>query len=353
MKNLFIDTYIKSKLISKDEKTKLIQYLRGEGFIYTRKSKNISGLNCIRKDDNDKLNIIFDNIETIIDGKSILEAIERHEINRNYKYSAIFKIKDYEVNKNDIYENITTQTNKLEEIEDLISYIDSNNPKFILVEDSNDCIVLKLNYRINSINETMDVKYPVLCVLYKDLGIVEIRLTGLNNQFKSSDTIYKYYIDSAIRKLNIKFNIEVEKINFREISKNILEEKIENVVVYSQWMEGSFGSHARLKVSEDGDNIYTLPILGQLDKFIEDNEVFKYNNEAKMAIKEFINTVNEEHDFVRRAICWLSDDDSIDYVIEFIHEYKGADYSVLQNYFNNHDMEDMNDVTRNIISYEK
>ena len=118
-------------------------------------------------------------------------------------------------------------------------------------------------------------------------------------------------------------------------------------------MEGSFGSHARLKVSEDGDNIYTLPILGHLNKFIETNEVLKNNDEAKGAIREFISKINEEHDFVRRAICWLNDDDSIDYVVEFIHEYKGSDYSVLQNYFNNHDMEDMNDVTRNIISYEK
>ena len=189
MKNLFINTYIESKLISKDEKSKLIQHLRSEGFIYTRKSKNISGLNCIRKDDNDKLKIIFDNIETIFDGKSILEAVERHEINRNYKYSAIFKIKDYEAHKESIHESIRSDMNKLEEIEELIPYTDTNNPKLILVEENNGYVVLKLNYKISNTNETMDIKYPVLCVLYKDLGIVEIRLTGLNNQFKTSDTM--------------------------------------------------------------------------------------------------------------------------------------------------------------------
>ena len=354
MKNLFIDTYINSKLISKDEKIKLIQHLRGEGYIYTRKTKNITGLNCIRKDDNEKLKIVFENIETIFESGSILEAIEKYEVNRNYKYSAIFRVKDYEIKKSLVNESILSNSYSVhDDIETLNNYIDCINPSFLLMEEDVDFIAMKLNYKITNISGDMDVKYPVLCILYKDLGIIEIRLTGLNNQFRTSDTIYKYYIDSIIRKLNRDFRIEVENINFRNISKNILDLKIENVAVYSQWMEGRYGSHARLRVADDGDNTYILPILGQLEKFIESNDILKANEEAKAAIREFINNVNQGHDFVRRAICWLNDDNNIDYVVEFIHQYKGADYSVLQNYYNYHDMEDMNDVTRNIISYER
>ena len=251
-----------------------------------------------------------------------------------------------------IQQNISENVEKIWELEDLSKYINSNDPELLVMEDNLEYTVMKLNYIIGNVNNTMNIKYPVLCIIFKELGIIEIRLTGLNNQFKKIDNIYKYYFDSVIRKITSRLKFEIGYINFRQISRRILEEKRDNVTVYSQWMEGEFGSHARLRVAEDGDH-YMLPILGQLEKFIEENDILKNNEDAKGAIRVFIDKVNSEHDFVRRAICWLNDDNNIDYVVDFIHEYKGSQYSVLQNYFNNHDMEDMNDVTRNIISYER
>lgn len=338
------NTIIESKLITQDEKRKLLSRLREEKLINTRKnSKKIIGIDCSNLDkENDKILKILNNI----DKDGIQNAIERWEYDRNYKYSAIWKYDNLSIDK--LHELISEE--KAVEFELNFDYLSSVYHVPTVLKLNNE-YVFKFSKIIKDNSDTLEVKYPALVIFYTDINIIEIRVSSLNSNFKTNNDIYAKEIDQISSWIKSYLKVNLSEINFEKIINNIIE-KDNQTEIYSRWINSHLGGYARLKVPED--NRYILPLIGELESLMESHiKLFNSNLEIKGLLDDFIEKIKEDKEYPRSAICWKNDDNTADYIIEFIHNYKGRNYTVLSHYYNNNDLEMMNDVTRNIIHYNE
>lgn len=357
MNKIIENTYIKSRFISLDTKERLMRYLDSHNLIALSEEEQNSlpdSVLCVGNTYSEKFDSLVDKIET---NRTLALFLERFDLELPNKYFSIFKIRDYFENESSILERILHSERSLDicEIENFAETMDKYNPPFIILDNLENELILKLNYLVEDREKQNPLKFPILLILYKDLGILEIRFSNLSEDYKKDDYVYKIFIDNVKTRVFDCFNIFLDNIDFRKVVANIKESEAENTSSYREHLEGEYNSSAVLKSFDDGEDKHIMPILGQLKKWMREDPRLSIHPEVIECLNEFIEEINSKNDFVHSCISWLDEGNEIEFVISFKHEYKGSNYSLMKmmKFRNNQykNMEERKNVTRNIIRY--
>ena len=357
MNNIIENTYIKSKFISLDTKERLIKYLDSNNVIALSEAESKSIPNsvlCVGDTYSEKVDSIIDKIES---NRNLAYFLEKFDSELPNKYFSIFKIRDFFKNKDLILNSIFNSPHSMDinDIKDFSTTINKYNPPFIILDNLENELILKLNYIVEDREQRNPLKFPILLILYKDLGILEIRFCNLLNDYKKDDYIYKNFLDTVKERVFNCFKIFLDNIDFRKIVDNIKRSEREKTSSYSEHLEGEYNSSAKLRAFDDGEDKHLIPILGQLKKLMyTDPRLYNYPD-ALDSLNEFIDGIDSKNDIIQSSIAWLDSGNNIEFVISFTHEYKGADYTVMKTIKFKHNkyknMEERKNVTRNIIRY--
>lgn len=351
MKDLLINTYLTYSVITSEEKKKIVNYFKDSKLIYTDKKKSIAGaLDCSDS------NIVNNRISKILDKEELLKDLELAELNLKYRYTTLFKIVDFNESKDYIFENIISKSINVSDIKNLSDCCDKSIPNFILLQDTEDYIILKINYIVqHEFYEKSFIKYPILLLFYKKEGIIEIRLHKLPDTFKYSDSVYSDYIEKVLAKAAYDFGFKRVKVNFRKIVSNIMksiENESDNITDTFRNYSSAYGSNIRLKAADRGKNKFSIPIIGDIERRIKNDPRIYKHPEVVQALREILSKAFDVNDLSRVAISWFGNNNSSEYNIEFIHSYMGRDFSVLKYQKCYLELEDAKNVTRDIMQYD-
>lgn len=119
-------------------------------------------------------------------------------------------------------------------------------------------------------------------------------------------------------------------------------------------MRFSDGGKACLEVGSN--ELYTLPLLGELKNIITENhEEFNKAIAIKQMLETWINSKEEEADYSWVCLCWPDDKKrkTYDNKVRFHFDYFEEDERLLYHYSGPLGMERMNQVVRSIIAFTK
>lgn len=301
-------------------------------------------------------------INAALEYKSLetIKTIEELEYYNAYKYSTIFNCNNYD-------ENIV---NKLIDTGNILRYDEINHdicvdfnksgnfiPTFRKVNATIDC--LKFSNQIQGFipfeNSTIQIKYPILVLIHKDLNTVEIRLNYVKNMFKNNDdNFYEKQIRFVKSWIEKYLHLNLEPVNMSPIL-DYLRRKLTddaNVKIAAQKMVLATGSKAILDTGINDELV--LPLLGELKNLIADNsKLFDANDQTK-EIKElldnFIYETEETALFPWISLTWTNEVKSKAVKVKFILD---QEFTLLYYYGNNAGMERMNDVTKYLIDCQR
>ena len=331
--------------LTNDDRNKFIRMLKGNNIIFTNKkaNKNIENNDILDCSYLGEFNILEKSLDN---RQAAVKLFEDFEYSKAYKYSAIFNYSGLTDEKiKELIENGTIIIYNENTIDNASHIIDKPT-----IKESDDRILIKfsLERKFIGANENgVNVKYPIVVALFTDLDILEISLDNLAVTYKQTNDFYLKQIKYVLAWLREYLSLDISNINMRNIIDNIRESKSEEVAVYSQQMSTIGNAKASLKVAEDGN--FILPILVELKILIQENEDdFKAASKVYKLLTDFIEEIEATCDLPRIALCWK--EKSKDFIVEFIHEYNGDTFSILQHYGRSQDMEAMDYVTRYLIS---
>ena len=220
--------------------------------------------------------------------------------------------------------------------------------------DDDEKIIFKFSLKKEGFRPSGDeikVKYPIIAVLFKESGILEIRYDSINGMLVDDyKQFYKKNIGSIKAWFSTKLGIKAEKIDIYDTVKNIYESG--EVNLGGQDMRFSNGSKACLEVGSD--NSYTLPLLGELKEIIKQNEEeFNQCLNLRQLLETWIKGKEDEADCVWICLCWPDAQNRKTYEVRvrFVFDYFEEDETLLYHYSGVIGMERMNDVTRTIIKH--
>lgn len=292
----------------------------------------------------------------------VTKFIEEWEFNKHYKYSVIF---DYEIADDkslnelipeDEIQNFTTSNDSFDQLVATkrnafgeMEFAEEVKPTKYETEEF---IFLKFNikYQFNNVQEerVTKLKYPILVVFFKGLNILEIRFDKIKNSYKDKDTLYVDNISMIHDWLKNKMELNIRNINLEPKIESICKDKTNHVVVHSQCMSLRSGGKATLEVGGNTDNL--LPILGELKELMKRNKIlFEESEEIKDLLEDFISDTEDTADLPWIALRWTNKVKAKEIIVKFQHRYMGANYSLLQYFGSQTQVERMNYVTKYLI----
>ncbi|WP_422657355.1 hypothetical protein ACK8P5_16535 [Paenibacillus sp. EC2-1] len=294
----------------------------------------------------DQISMAIENEEEAI------KYFERNEFHKSYKYSAVFYVDNIDVDL----------INSLQEREEVIDFFDSEQYHDISSGDHR--VTKPTNYFIGNVmmfkfskvltgfipgsGVKKQIKYPIIGVYFKKMNVLEIRLDSTRPMFRQSELFYEEQINLVLDWFEENLKCNFRKINFPPIIEYIKTHKQNEVVVDAQSMCFKNGSKA---VLENGINEnYVLPLLGELKELIKVNQdTFDKSPEIKKLIETFITETETLSDLPWVTLVWKSDKTKV----KFKFGATDDDYTILQYYGRQSDMEKMNDVTKYIIENQE
>lgn len=295
------------------------------------------------------------NIETImscIDTKrdDTLKIIENFEIDKVYKYGAMFLANYTSSSINDIYSKLA-QNSQIIATHTTPTIHKSKNLHIIKFIDI--CKGTKFIEETMSLREDTS-RFPMLVILHPE-NIIEIKVPFIPVILRNNDKHFYYNKIKKIKNvLENLFKVDLKPINMYNLVNNIANEK-ENtdVKVSSQKMQLASGGDATLN-SSNMTNETILPLLGELTKILEDNTVLFNKTSDTMKIKElvqdFIDDTNETSELPWISLRWTHQVKSKRITVKFLFEYyNNYDFTLMEFYSNPRKLEGMNHVATYLI----
>lgn len=261
-------------------------------------------------------------IQHVLQSDEICAYIEDFEYRKTYKHFCYFKTSGFNVATvkelvNSGKLNVFDRKNS--------SPIDSFDKPTIY--STNDTIYLKFSYRLQNYDGVV-IKYVILVILDINNELIEIRFDKVGLAYKDTATFYKDKINHIIKYLEKNLSLTITTIDFKAVVEYMIREEKE-ITVVAQHMTRN-GTTAYLEADEEDS---TIPILGELDRFIEQHEeLFKKNAdtiEIEKLLREFRNDIDIKSDLPKVVIRF---DELENVKVGITHNYKGTDFSLFMLY---------------------
>lgn len=305
--------YLKKQLLKKLVEEQLI--------INNKKKINQLVFNFTRSIDVTEIESIDDKLCMAMEDERVLASIEENEYKKQYRHFVYFECKNIEVG---CIETLVSngQINVWKKDNEPVDEFDKPT---IYIEDN--IVYLKVVHKLTN-DVGNEIVYPILAILDKELGVVEIRLDRVGIAYKNTYFFYKDKIDEMKKYLVDKLGLVLNDIDFKSVVDYIKSEK-EDVSIYAQKMSRQ-GSTAYLEAYEEGDGV--MPIIGELNAFIESNEnifsIDEHTQDIKIKLQKFIQEIEVKSDLPIVKVKM----DAEDIKFGITHNYKEADYSFFMLY---------------------
>ena len=262
---------------------------------------------------------------------NLYKYIEEFEFNKSYRHSVLFKINNFDIDSihNLIKEKKLTLYKRESDMKDTI--IENNFSKENIVPTIkiyDDIICIKFSYLLDTQTKganSKPIKYIVLCSLDLSNDVLELRFDKSPQEYRTTKDFYREYINITLGYLNRLLKIDIEHIDFKSLIEYIRTIEDDEICIYAMEMHRN-GSKAYLDSMSNAD--MTIPILGELKNFINENQkLFNSNDETKKIKGEldyFIENIEVTSDLPSVKICWPINDTRIGVK----HDYKEEEYSL-------------------------
>jgi hypothetical protein len=192
------------------------------------------------------------------------------------------------------------------------------------------------------------IKYTILAIYYKELGIFEIRIDDIPSKYRNDDYFYANQVNNILAWLRENLKITLRTLNYKYIIENIKKNYGGEISSCMVSMNTFNKSKATLTAAIGDEPI--LPILGELKEVLSENEeIFNEESKARAKLEEFIDNIESTSDLPREALFWHDTKE----ITEFIYEYKGNDFCMLCYRGRDQSAGRMEDVTRLLIKNQK
>lgn len=274
---------------------------------------------CIDVSDDETLDAKF---EHILDSERILAMIEEYEYRKPYRHFCYFRYTTLKVEK--IEELVKDRRVNVFDKKEQRPVDDKEKPTIYLLGES---IFLKFSFMLqNDVGNT--IKYVILVIIDKENKVVEFRFDRVGIAYKNSYTYYKDKIDAILKYLRDNIELETTIIDFKALVDYMKSEK-DDITIVAQRMTRN-GTTAYLEAYEDEASI--IPILGELDTFIEEEkdlfEVDDNTRRIREKLQDFRREIEVKSDMPLVKI--RMDESGIKFGIT--HNYKGTEYSLFMLY---------------------
>lgn len=266
---------------------------------------------------------VDDKFSHMLDSDNILALVEDYEYKKPCKHFCYFKYTDLSI------ENIEALVKK----RDVNVYDKKAQTTVDCFDKPTVCtigekIYFKFSYKLNNDAGKM-IKYVILAIIDMDYEILEIRFDRIGIAYKNSNTFYRDKIQSILQYFREKVGLSLENIDFKSVVEYIKAEEDDDVTILAKRMTRN-GSTAYLEAYEDEAGI--IPILGEIETFIEEEkDLFDKNDDTKEIrnrLNRFIKEIEIKSDMPLVKI--RMDKSGIKFGI--IHNYRGMDYSLFMLY---------------------
>jgi hypothetical protein len=336
--------YIQKKLLKELEKRQIVRL---------KKNKNVSTTDGSILDLSD---VEEDNqlLEGISNHDAVTRHIEREEFIKSYKYAALFSVSSIDdttfdqLQVNGQIQNFHSKEYAHDIVFDEIRYTDIIPTKFAV----GNVIALKFSRLLTGYvpgpGVKKQIKYPILAIYFRHLGILEVRLDQVRTYFQEDEFFYHKQIDFVLEWIKNHLECEIEDINFPPIIDYISKQDQDEVNIHAQAMSMKNGGKAVLETGLNEN--YILPLLGELKELIKSNEeLFDKSPEIKKMLDKFITETEETSDLPWISLVWKGKNKTKGTIVKFKHNYMNQGYTLLQYYGLQTDMEKMDNVTEYII----
>ncbi|MCW6085495.1 MULTISPECIES: hypothetical protein [Clostridium] len=237
---------------------------------------------------------INEKIKECIDKEPLtIKMIDLLEINKGYRYSAVFEYdkldmasiqtKCIDINS-EYYKEIGASIDELEKL-----YLEDDKQVFIKFHK-------KISILEKGDNPTWyDVRYPIIIIFHKHLKLLEVRFDRINTDKEKG--YYKIAIETCLSWLSTNASLKYKYINLDGIIRYIIDspEELAKELIWAGELQKSQG--ITLKAGED----MTMPFFDQLKI-----EIKKWKQEYKDK-QEAINCLNEVEDYLNKTKKYAND----------------------------------------------
>lgn len=263
-----------------------------------------------------------DKLKHMLESENILALIEEYEYRKPYRHFCYFEYTFLNIQK--IQQLVENGKVNVFDKKEQRAVDDLKKPTIYILGET---IYIKFSYMLqNDAGNT--IKYIMLAVIDKENSLLEIRFDQVGIAYKNSYTFYKSKVAEILDFLKINIQLEVIDIDFKAVVDYMKSEK-DDITIVAQRMTRN-GTTAYLEAYEDEAGI--IPILGELDKFIEEQkELFEQNDSTRKIrdrLRDFLNKIEVKSDMPVVKI--RIDESGIKFGIT--HKYKDTDYSLFMIY---------------------
>ncbi len=300
--------------------------------------------------DDDKIRECFKDNDT-----KAIRCVEQYEFFRSYKYSVLFEYDDQESLLKELISKKLVRD--FDEESEGVDDLGETTPLPSMCEREGK-IFLKFNFAFRGYDpvksKDVKLKYPLLIVLFKDLGVAEIRFDRIGSIFKDTKEFSEFYKRKILFAKNWLSNVlkaNLKNLDLKVIVDNIKEESASDVILYSQFMSMKTGAKAKLEI---GGDMEVLPILGELQQLIDDNaSLFESVAEVKELLDNFIQEIKVTSETPWVQLCWKKTKERKKMIVKFSHDILDEQYTLLQHLGEQQGMERMNYVTKYLVEYKR
>ena len=257
----------------------------------------------------------------MLDSEKVLAVFEEYDYKKPYRHFCYFKYSSMDIEK--IEELVKNgQVNVFDEKSRKI--IDDFEKPTIYFEKN--LIYLKFSYELqNDVGNR--IKYVMLAIIDREKQILEIRFDRIGIAYRNSDVFYKNKIAKILNYLEQNVKIYIQKIDFKAVVDYIKSEKMD-ITFLAQRLTRN-GTTAHLEIEDEAN---TIPILGELESFIQNQkDLFDIDNntrEIRNRLQDLISEIEIKSDmpFVKILM------NKTGIKLGITHNYKGTEYSLFMLY---------------------
>lgn len=297
-------------------------------------------------------------ISKVLEDERVMRHIENSEFKKSYKYATISTLINFDDQMiSDLKDEGKIQDFKGDDYSHDILFDDVHTlvPIKPTVFTIGNVILLKFGRLLTGYSggQIKKIKYPILAIIYKHLGILEIRLDMVRKYLQDDDDyFYHKHINLVKDWICENFDCEIEEINLPGIIEYIRNKDQDEVKIQAQAMALKSGGKAVLESGENDNHL--LPLLGELKELIKANEeLFNKSPSIKTLIENFIIQTEETADLPWISLRWKGETNTKGTTVKFKHNYMGQGYTLLQYYGHYAEMERMSSVTDYIVTNKR
>lgn len=264
---------------------------------------------------------------------SSVNVFERWEYIKDYKYSVLFSVDDYDASKVLLTQNSITQYGESGYSESQ----HSDNFERPYIYTSGTKLFAKFVKMLSSIqNATIEeqiIKYPLIVVFHDEYKLVEFRFDSIKRIFLTGadldeSSIYSDQI-SGIQKILESYGIILHGLDLEFVTS--FRNTKNDVKVIGDYRKLPNGGNAQLEVGNNVD--YVFPIIGELKEILKEHQAELDSVPClKSALEEFIYNNDELADYTWVEVIWPKTTKAKSIHVKFILNYKNECYSLIQHY---------------------